>query len=504
MSLMGIDVGTSGVKAVVFTNKGYQIASAYKEYDFVRPAPGRAELDAVDVWAKARQVIKRCASESINDPIKAISFSSMGEAIVPVTSERRILGPSLNPNFDLRGEGYLPDLAAALDSSRLYDINGNTLGYNYSLVSLKWIKEHQPQIYEKADYFLLWGSFIPYMLGAEARVDYSLANRTLLFDLEQEDWSDELLAWAGLDRDKLAKTIPSGREIGRVSAHIAEDLGLPTGAILVSGAHDQCATALGCGVIEEGLATFGMGTFFNISPVFYTRRDTGLMLERGINTEHSAVPGLYISFLYNLGGALVKWYRDTFAAIEHDMVRESGGEIYADLFAEMPSDPSSVLVLPHFGPTGPPDFISDSRGVVIGLQLDTQRGDILKGIVEGVAFYLKEVVDTLPPTGISINEYRATGGGSRSDAWLQVVTDIMGLPVVRPVVTEAGALGAAILAGVGSGRFSTIQEGVRAMVSLEQTFVPDPERHQRYQQRYNKYKDLWPMLQDYLQDMVAS
>ena len=503
MSLMGIDVGTSGVKAVVFTDGGLQIASAYEEYDFHRPAPGWVELDAEEVWSKARRVIQRCALVSTSDPIQAISFSSMGEAIVSVTSERRILGPSINPNFDLRGEGYLPDLAATLESVRLYYINGNTLGYNYSLVSLKWIKEHQPHIYEETDHFLLWGSFIPYMLGAEARMDYSLANRTLLFDLEREDWSDELLTWAGLDREKLPGTVSSGKEIGRVSESIAEELGLPVGAILVSGAHDQCAVALGCGVIEEGLATFGMGTFFNISPVFRSRRDTGLMMERGINTEHHAVPGLFISFLYNMGGALVKWYRDTFAAIEHDMARKSGRDIYADLFAEMPSGPSSVLVLPHFGPTGPPDFISDSRGVVVGLQLDTQRGDILKGIVEGVAFYLKEVVDTLPPTGITIDEYRATGGGARSDAWLQVVADIMGLPVVRPAVIEAGALGAAILAGVGSGRFSTIQEGVKAMVSLDQTFDPDPERHQRYQQRYEKYKELWPLLQDYLQDMAA-
>ncbi len=427
----------------------------------------------------------------------------MGEAMVPVTADRRILGPSINPNFDLRGEVYLPELRATMQDRHLYDINGNTLGHNYSLVTLKWFKENQPQIYEETDHFLLWGSFIPFMLGAEARVDYSLANRTLLFDLNQKDWSDELVGWAGLDRDKLPETVQSGQEIGRVPESIAEELGLPAGAMLVSGTHDQCATAVGCGVIEEGLATFGMGTFFNISPVFRDRRDTSLMMARGINTEHHAVPGLFISFLYNLGGALVKWYRDTFAALEHDRAMQSGSDIYADLFAEMPTDPSSLLVLPHFGPTGPPDFISDSRGVLVGLQLDTQRGDILKGIVEGVAFYLKEVVDTLPPTGININEYRATGGGAKSDAWLQVVADIMGLPVVRPAVTEAGALGAAILAGVGSGRFASFQEGVEAMVSLDQTFEPNPEQCQRYQRRYEKYKAMRPLLQDYLRDLAA-
>jgi xylulokinase len=503
MSLMGIDVGTTGVKAVVFNDRGWQIAAAYEEYDFRRLAPGWAELDAEDVWAKARRVIQRCAVASTGDPIQAISFSSMGEAMVPVTGDRRIMGPSINPNFDLRGEAYVQELAVTMPDSRLYAINGNTLGHNYSLVTLKWLKEHRPQIYTETDHFLLWSSFIAFMLGAEARVDYSLANRTLLFDLVQKDWSDELVAWAGLDREKLPETIASGQEIGRVSEQVAAELGLPAGALLISGTHDQCATAIGCGVIEEGLATFGMGTFFNISPVFRAGVDSGAMMERGISTEHHAVPDLFVSFLYNLGGALVKWYRDTFATLEHRLAQEAGSDIYADLFAEMPTAPSSVLVLPHFGPTGPPDFISESRGVVAGLQLDTQRGDILKGIVEGVAFYLKEVVDSLPPTGIIINEYRATGGGAKSDAWLQVVADIMGLPVVRPAVTEAGALGAAILAGVGCGRFASYQEGVEAMVSLDQTFAPDPDQNQRYQQRYEKYKALWPLMEDYLRDLAA-
>lgn len=501
MSLMGVDVGTSGVKAVVFSDGGQALAFAYEEYDFLRPAPDRAELDAEAVWLKTQRVIRRCTGETSAGPIQAISFSSMGEAMVPVTADRRILGPSINPNFDLRGEFYLAGLAATLDNTHLYGINGNALGSHYSLASLKWIKEHEPELYEQADHFLLWGGFVPFMLGAEAHVDYSLANRTLLFDLEREDWSDELLAWSGLDREKLPKTVPAGRVIGTVSERMAGELGLASGIPLVSGAHDQCATAVGCGVIEEGLATFSMGTFFTITPVFRERKPTALMLERGLNTEHHAAPDLFVSFLYNLGGALIRWYRDSFAAAEHRLAQESGRDVYGELFGEMPANPSSVMVLPHFGPTGPPDFISDSSGVVVGIKLDTKRGDILKGVVEGVAFYLKEVVDALPATGIKINEFRATGGGAKSDAWLQVVADIMGQPVVRPLVTEAGALGAAIMAGVGSDRFTSFQEGVEAMVSLDRTFEPDLVQHHRYRKRYERYQVLWPLLQDYLRDI---
>jgi len=503
MSLLGLDIGTTGTKAAAFSQDGRQLASAYVEYDFQRPAPGWAELDSLDVWDKIKGAIRQVVACTASDPIEAIAASSCGEAMVPVTKSRQILGPSINPNFDRRGEIYLPQLAAGLDNARLYDINGNTLGNHYSLATLKWIKEHQPELYGQADYFLLWGSFIPFMLGAEAKVDLALANRTLLFDLDQEDWSDELLAWAELDRAKLPAAVPSGTVIGRVAQPLADELGLPASALLIAGAHDQCANAVGCGVIDVGSAVYGMGTFFCITPAFRPRREPDVMLARGLNTEHHAVPGLFVSFIYNQGGVLVKWFRDTFAAEEFRQAQQSGANVYDRLMAEMPARPSSVLVLPHFAPTGPPDFITDSRGVMVGLQLETTRGDILKGMIEGTSFYLKEIVDSLGATGIEINEYRAAGGGAQSDPWVQTVADIMGQPVVRPENTEAGALGAAIIAGLGSGAFASYREGVEAMVRLDRTFEPDPEMHKRYQPRFEQYRQLWPLMQGYLQSLAA-
>jgi xylulokinase len=228
------------------------------------------------------------------------------------------------------------------------------------------------------------------------------------------------------------------------------------------------------------------------------------MLDQGLNTEHHAVPGLFVSFIYNQGGILVKWFRDTFAAEDFRQAQQLGANVYDSLMAEMPAQPSSVLVLPHFAPTGPPDFVTDSRGVVAGLQLETSRGDILKGVIEGTAFYLKEIVDSLDATGIEINEYRATGGGAQSDAWVQTVADIMGQPVVRPENTEAGALGAAIIAGLGSGAFASYGEGVEAMVRLNRTFEPDPEMHNRYRPRFEQYRQLWPLMQGYLRDLAAT
>jgi xylulokinase len=503
VSLLGVDVGTTGCKAAVFSEEGRLLASAYAEYDVQRPEPGWAELDAADVWARVKRTIRDVASRSGADPIQALAVSSLGEAMVPVTKDRQVLGPSIVANFDMRGEEYLECLERALGNERLYSITGNTIGNNYGLTKLKWVKEHRPEVYERAHKFLLWGSFVSFMLGAEAVVDYSLANRTLFFDVDQENWSEEILALVELDRSKLPEVAPSGTVIGGVAEGVADELGLPADVAIVTGAHDQCANAVGCGVIEAGHAVYGMGTFICITPVFSRRRAPDVMMERGLNTEHHAVPDKYVSFIYNQGGSLVKWFRDTFAAAERQEAERTGQDVYAALIAEMPREPSRVMVLPHLARTGPPAFIGDSSGVMAGLRLETSRGEILKGILEGMTFYLKECVEALPATGIEITDFRVVGGGSKSDAWIQICADILGRPFVRPRITEAGALGAAIIAGVGRGVFPTYGAGVTAMVRLDRTFEPDRQRQALYQARFEKYRRLWPLMEEYLRELEA-
>jgi len=502
MSLLGIDVGTSGCKCGLFSESGSMLNLAYEEYDYQRPQPGLAELDTQQVWQQIKRTICKAAGVPAADknPIKAVCVSSLGEAIVPVTAEREILGPSLL-NFDGRGDEYLASLLSTMPKEHLYGINGNTLGSPYSLTKLKWIKQHWPEVYERANKFLHWSGFVSFMLGADAFVDYSLANRTLLFDLTREGWSDELLKWADLDREKLPSTVPSGKIIGSVTRSIAAELDIPAGIPIVSGGHDQCCNSVGCGVIEAGRAMYGMGTYICVVPVFGSRPEPAAMIERGLNTEHHVVPSRYVSFIYNQGGSLVKWFRDTFAQAERQKAIESGRDVYGELFAEIPEDPAKVVILPHFTITGPPHFIQDSSGVIAGLKLETSRGEILKGIVEATTFYIRECLERLPEMGIEIQEYCAVGGGSKSDAWVQICADILGRSFVRPQVNEAGILGAAILAATGCGVYNSIAAGVEAMVSLKRSFEPDPAKHRLYNQRFEKYRGLAPLMAEYLRDL---
>ncbi|MCE5259048.1 MAG: hypothetical protein LLG44_08335 [Chloroflexi bacterium] len=502
MSLLGIDIGTSGCKAVLFDIAGTPLASAYAEYDTQRPQPGWAELDAVEVWNKVKDCIRTAAHEAGRDPVQALAVCSLGEAVVPLSDKGEILGPSLL-NFDVRGAEFLPELSAALEPQRLYAINGNTLGNHFSLTKLLWVKRYQPELYARTSKFMYWGGLVGCLLGAEPALDYSLANRSLLFDLTARDWSDELLAKTGLERDKFPRTISSGMAVGQVSDAVAQDLGLPAGVTIVTGAHDQCANAVGAGVISPGQAMYGMGTYICIVPVFNEPREADAMIARGLNTEHHAVPESYVSFLYNQGGALLKWYRDTFAPLEKRLAADTGRDIYSLLTNEMPAGPSPVLALPHFTSTGPPDFISDSCGVLAGLRLETERGAILKGLLEGATYYLRECVETLPGAGIPVESYVAVGGGSKSEAWIQLSADILQRPFSRPRVTEAGSLGAAILAGVGSGVFTSIAEGVAQMVHSDLSFEPDAALGKGYSARYAQYRQLYAPLRELLRSLAA-
>lgn len=502
MSLLGIDVGTTGCKAAVFNTDGALRALAYAEYPMQMPRPGWGMLAAEEVWTRVQETVQRAVAAAPDDPVEALAVSSLGEAVVPVSADRRVLGPSIL-NFDARGAEYLPALAAALPPERLYDLTGQILANHYGLTKLMWIREHQPHLYEQARWFLPWGSFVGFMLGADPVVDYSLACRLLCLDIDRGTWAAEVLAAAGLAADKLPRPAPAGTVVGTVADAVAARLGLPRGVAIVLGCHDQCATALGCGVVDPGPAACSMGTFFCLTPVFRGRRPAGPMLRQGLSTEHHGAAGRFVTLIYNQGGVLLRWFRDTFAAAEQHEARRAGRDVYPELLAEMPAGPSPVVVLPHFIATGPPEFITDSAGVLAGLHLDTQRGDILKGILEGVVFYLRECLEGLPESGIAVREFRAAGGGSRSDAWLQICADILERPFTRVAQSEAGILGAAILAGVGHGRFRDCAEAAGRMVQLERTLAPEPARVACYRERFAHYRRLGPLLRPFLRALPA-
>jgi xylulokinase len=485
MSLLGIDVGTSGCKASVFSIDGKCYGISHSEYGFIPADEGVFELDAVNVWNAVKNVIKQAVYLTpSDDEITALSVSSLGEAVVPVTKSREILSTSII-SCDKRGANYTDLLKEYKCSQDFYEINPNAVSPNYTLPKLQWIKENQPGIYEKTDYVLLWADFICFMLGSEPFTTNSLANRTLIFDIKANDWSQELLSWSGLERNKFGKIVQGGTIVGNVLKSTAVELGLSTKTLIVSGGHDQCQNALGSGCVKPGTTTCGLGTYECIAPVYSEIPDLNSMYNYNLGVEHHVIPGLYLTLIFNQGGMLIKWFRETFSPEELN-----NPKIYSKLNNEMPDTISNLLAFPYFESTGSPYYIDDAKGAYIGLTTKTTRGECLKALMEGITFYFIESMNNLKAINIPFDKLVASGGGAKSDKWLQLKSDIINIPVARTEFTECSILGAAMLAGIATNEF-TVSEATDIYIKEDKIFYPNEKNYLIYQEKYQMYKDMF-------------
>lgn len=499
MSLMGIDIGTTGCKAGLFSEEGRPLALAYREYPTLHRKPGWAELDSLQVITLIKESIAEAAACAAEDPVTALCVSAMGEAMTPVSESGDILGPAILSS-DVRGGEYAGQLAGEMGQGPFYDINPNILAANYSLPKLLWLRDHETGLFDRVWKFLLWTDLVSFLFGGESVTSYSHANRTLLFDLKKEDWSDTLLGWADISRERLARVAPAGTITGTVAGRLAEELGLTRDTKIVLGGHDQCCNALGAGIISGGKAICGIGTIECITPVFDHIPCYDVMRDARLSIEHHVLPDLYMSFIYNQSGVLLKWFRDVFATADQRLLPPDA-DIYDTLMREMPEGPTGMLVLPHFEPTGAPDYLPDSAGVIAGLYTDTPRGSILKAVIEGASFYFCECLQALQHVHADTSEFIATGGAAKSDTLLQIKADIFGAPFVRLKNTECGAAGAAMLAGLALGTYDSPDQAVADFVERDRVFEPDSRNHERYQELLGRYRRLYPSLRELLAEM---
>lgn len=493
MSLLGIDIGTTGCKAVVFNLKGEQLAISYLGYNIITKQKGQAEIDCFEIIHKVFQIIKDVALQTKHDPIQALSVSSMGEALVPVLEDGKSLTNSIL-GFDNRGEEFLEILKVNFKDSEVYEITGNLPGTFYSMAKVAWIKKHQPELYESVSYFMTWADYICFMLGGRPVSNHSLASRTLLFDIQNNIWSDKLFEILGLDINKFAEPAPSGEPLGKVTKALAHQLNLSEDVTIVSGGHDQCCAILGSGVkINSNAAMYGMGTFICIALVFKKMPDISSLYNKKLHVEPHVIPGSYITFIYNQsGGALVNWFKNlSYRSFDHTNKSES---VYDIMFNEISDTLNEIIVLPSFGATGPPDFFTTGNGCISGLSLNHKPGDIMRSVLEGISFYVKDCFNKLQSPFSDIDCFITTGGGSNSDIWLQITADITGKRVERNKVTEASAMGAAMIAGVGNKTFDTCDDAIASMVLKDLSFSPNKNVKEKYNLKFKKYEKMYQFI----------
>ncbi len=493
MSLLGIDIGISGCKAVAFDLEGRPLSQAYREYRLYQPQPGWMELEPAEVWAAVRDAICQVTA-SCGDPVRSLAISTHGESVVPVDAAGRSLYRFITA-IDTRAAEQARRWEEQPGRERVFAVTGMPLHPMYTANKLMWLREFDPATFHAAHRFLCMADFLYAQLGLPPAMSHSLASRTMLQDVHTLGWSAEMMAYAGLQPTQFSPALPSATVLGEVPSQVAEDLGLAPGALGVIGGHDQCCGALGIGGIREGIVMDSTGTVECVAAAMPRLVLDRRLLDGNLPVEPHTAPGMYIVLGWSsVGGALLRWYRDTFAAEERIEAARMGRDAYDIILSQAAAGPSPVLILPHFVGSGTPWLDPASKGAILGLDLSTTRGQIIKGILDSVTYEIKLSIDTMEAAGIAVQELRAMGGGARSSLWLQTKADIIGKPVRAMDVAEAPCLGCAILAGVALGEYASIPEAVAQMVRINRTYEPDLVLHACYAEKAALYKEIYPTL----------
>lgn len=490
MSYVGIDIGTSGCKAVAFDEEGGVLAQAGREYDLRLTPDGGAELDPDEVMAACFEVLRECADGAAPGAVAALGISSQGEAFTAVDADGRCRSMAM-VSSDARAAPCVAELVEQLGHDRLYQITGHTPHPLFTLFKLRWLERNHPEIWSEAAKFLCFEDLLQQRLGVEPSMGWSLAGRTMLFDVRRHRFDPEILEAVGLTPSHLAMPMPAGSPVGVVASPIARRLGLGEGAIVVTGGHDQILAALGAGVTRPGAAMYATGSVESIVPAFEEAVFTSSLRDSNLCTYDHALPETYATVAYSLtGGNILKWFRDEFGEAERQEAARTGRDAYELILETMWDRPSNLLVLPYFTPSGTPHFDTETKGAIVGLRMNTRRGEIVRALLEGVALEMRLNLDILERAGCAIDELRVVGGGARSSKWSQLKADVTGRPVLTLEVTEAGCLGAAMLA-CHAHTNASIAELASAWVKPVSELPPNAEHAAVYDEKFAAYRDLY-------------
>ena len=494
MSLVGLDIGTTGCKAIVFSTDGQILGQAAREYSILTPQPLWAEQDAELVWQLAWESLKEAIAQVTDDPPVAMALSCQGEAVIPVDSEGNALRHAIL-GMDTRTGAENDWLVDQFGAENLFNRTGMPSNTVNTLPKLLWLQRNQPDLWQSAHQFLLYEDFFIRRLSGQATISHCLASRTQMYDLIAGTWADDLLAECNIEPERLAPLADANGGASKRRPELAEKLGLNSEVLLVSGGHDQACAALGSGVTKTGLAMVSSGTAEVVEVAMPTPALDKALRQGDISVYRHVVPGLYLAMTLNHSGGLsLRWYRDTLGKWELEQAGKTGQDAYDLLLADAPSGPTNLLFLPHFSGSGTPNWDNSSKGAILGLTFTATQSTLAKALIEGLTFELRHNLDLLRSVGVTINELHAVGGGTKSNLWLQLKADICQVPLRIPQVTEAACLGAALLAGVGAGVYSSFEAAVSQTVHFDRRIEPDAESVSAYDPRYQLYRQMYPTL----------
>ncbi len=495
MSVIGLDIGTTGCKAIIFGDEWEILGQAKREYSIQTPQPGWAEQDAEQVWKLAIESLTEAVRQNKAEPPKALALSVQGEAVIPVDKHGKPLRNAIL-GMDTRTTPENQWLSETFDPEALFRQTGMPMHTMNTITKLLWLKKNESDLWNSANQFLLYEDYLLCRLGGKAVISHCLASRTQMYDLQMGCWASDILDKCEIDINRLAE-LPSNSNgiLGTLDKRLAGQLGLDHKVILVSGGHDQACASLGSGVIKPGLAMVSTGTAEVVEVAMSSPMLNESLRKGNISIYRHIVPDLYLAMTLNhSGGLLLRWFRDTLCRDKCKLAAETSEDAYDLILAGASNGPTTLMVLPHFSGAGTPLLDTTSKGAILGMTFATTQADIAKAILEALTFELRTNIDLLRSSGIAINELHVVGGGAQSDLWLRLKADICRTPLCVPTVTEAACLGAGILASVAAGIYPNLPSAVKQAVQQKKRIEPDRKNSIDYEKRYKIYEKLYAQL----------
>jgi xylulokinase len=501
--LVGIDLGSTSLKTVIYDRAGRAVASAHRPTERFHPDPGHPDWTVwkpEQIWAGVAESLRE-AIAALDDPgrIRGVAVTGMGMDGLPVADDGRWLYPLISwhcPRTEPQYRWWLEHVG----EEKQFALGGNQVWVFNTALRLRWMGQHEPEILHQAAKWLLIEDFVNFMLCGRMATDYSMASTTLLFDQRRRTWSDELLAIAGIDRRLLCEALPSGTVLGGVHAQAAAQTGLPEAAPIVLGGHDYCCGALPTGAFRPGVLLDVTGTWEMVvaaicQPVLTPEvRRMGALVDSHVARDTWTVMGAAVA------AEMLEWFRREFGREEQQQAAAEGGvdwDYLVQAAQESPPGARGTMFLPHISGSHCPVVDPRSLGAWVGLRNTATRGDMLRAIIEGLDYQFLEILRGFESAlGVRPDKIVAVGGATRNAFWMQNKADVVGRPIEVPELDEAVPLGAAILAGIGVGIYRDEEDAFRQVYRPGRTYHPRPELTAQYARWFEIFTGLYPALRD--------
>jgi xylulokinase len=495
--LIGIDIGTSGTKALAVDDEGHVLASATEEYPLYTPRPLWSEQSPEDWWQATVTTLRRLLSTPGIDAgaIAGVGLTGQMHGLVLLDGAGKVLRPAILWNDQRTGPQCAEITRRAGGLARVVELTGNAVLPGFTAGKLLWVAENEPDIFARTAHFLLPKDYIRYRLTGEYFTEVSDASGTALFDVSRRRWSNEMTEIVGVPSSWLATCTESDVPSTRISADASSATGLPAGTLVVGGGGDQAAQGVGSGIVQPGVISVTSGTS---GVVFAYQERYEAEPEGRVHVFCHAVPGAWhaMGVMLSAGGAF-RWFRDSLGQPEKAVAALTGEDPYEILTREAAAAPvgcEGLLFLPYLTGERTPHPDPNARGAFVGLTLRHSKAHMVRAVLEGVSFGLRDSLELIKGLGVPIDQVRASGGGARSPLWCQIQADVFNTELVLTDVTEGAAFGAALLAGVGAKVYPDVASAANRAVSLMRSTRPDAQAAGIYERLYPTYRSLYTAL----------